>query len=94
MPSTRKDTKIPFLEEYPTEKLLGARLPTRSDVFRFFFYLHHVLSNSLAEAARTAVQAAKFFWVSAGIATKKDKQAQKDMLKINMIFKVCDKERI
>ena len=89
MPNTRKDTKIPFLEEYPTDELLGARLPTRSDVFRFFFYLHHVLGKSLNEAALTAVRAAKVFWVSAGIATKTEQQAQKDLIKINAIFKVC-----
>ena len=35
---TRKATIIPFLDLQPLEQLLGARCPTKGEVFRFFFF--------------------------------------------------------
>ena len=29
-------SKIPFLEEFPLENLVGAKLPTKRDIFRHF----------------------------------------------------------
>ena len=85
---TRKNTLIPFLEKYPLSALLGARLPTRSEVFQYFYHLHYVNGDSVTKAVQTAVDAAKAFWQTAGIKTKKDGYAQNDLKEIHKRFKV------
>ena len=85
---TRQATLIPFLEKQPICALLGARLPTREEVFRFFYHLHYVKGDSIAKAAQTAVNAAKVFWQTAGLKTKHDRLSKNDLLEIHKRFKV------
>ena len=57
---TRKATIIPFLDLQPLEQLLGARCPTKGEVFRFFFFfLRYTRSLSVDDALKGAVDAAR-----------------------------------
>ena len=85
---TRKETEIPYLGEQPLEQILGARCPTKSDVFRHFFYLRYTKNLSVSDAQQAAVAAARKFWSQAGIATKDDRYAIDDLAKIFDKFKV------
>ena len=85
---TRKITAIPILEEQPLTEILGAKCPTKGEVFKYFYYLRHCKSKSIAEATKTATKAAKVFWTQAGIVTKKDRFAAKDLQKICEEYKV------
>ena len=85
---TRDKTVIPFLGSQPLESILGAKCPTKEDVFRHFYFLRYEKNLSVAEAKKKAVLAAKVFWVEAGIATKKDVCAVRDLDKLFNEYKV------
>ena len=85
---TRKETEIPYLGEQPLEQILGARCPTKSDVFRHFFYLRYTMNLSVSDAQQSAVDAARKFWSQAGIVTKLNQYAKDDLAKIFEKYKV------
>ena len=87
---TRALTEIPLLNEQPLSEILGARLPTKSEVFRHFFYLRNVQDLTIGEAVKRAVQAAKPFWVQAGVTVKHDRCAINDLEKIITEYKVTN----
>ena len=86
---TRNICVIPFLNLEPLKEICGNKCPTKMDVFRFFFFLHYVEGETLASATKTVVETSKEFWSAAGIVTKKDEYAVKDLIKINKEFRVC-----
>ena len=75
---TRNSTLIPFLEEQPLEQILGARCPTKGEVFRHFFFLRYIRKVSVNEALQAAVDAARQFRTAAGITPKLDRYAKDD----------------
>ena len=80
--ATRKETLIPHIKEQPLDEILGAKCPTRGDVFRHFFFLRKTKNLSIAEAQKTAVNAAKRFWSEAGVSTKLEMFAIRDLISI------------
>ena len=85
---TRNITVIPFINVQPLKEMPTSKCPTKMDIFRFFFFLHCVRGESLGEAAKTAVKASKEIWTSAGITTKKEEHAIKDLRKIYQEYQV------
>ena len=85
---TRKETEIPYLGEQPLEQILGAQCPTKSDVFRHFFYLRYTKNLSVPDAQQAAVDAARIFWSQAGIMTKPNQYAKDNLAKIFEKYKV------
>merc|ERR1711954_503754 len=74
----KNSTLIPFLEKQPHEQILGARCPTKGEVFRPFFFLRYIRKVSVNEALQAAVDAARQFWTAAGITPKLDRYAKDD----------------
>ena len=88
--ATRKGTEIPHIEEQPLEEILGAKSPTKGDVFRHFWYLRFVKKLSTAEAQKNAVNAAKRFWTEAGVVIKSEVCAIKELAKMWNDYRVND----
>ena len=80
--ATRKETEIPHIGEQPLEEILGAKSPSRGEVFRHFWYLRFIKKLPTPEAQKIAVNAAKRFWTEAGVVTKKEDYAVKELSKI------------
>ena len=91
---TRKLTEIPILEEQPLSEILGAKCPTKGEVFKYFYFLRHCENKSVAEASKMAIDAAKVFWTQAGIVPKRDECAAKDLAKISAGYKVETNEQM
>ena len=85
---TRNSTEIPHIKQQPLPQLLGARCPTKGDVFRHFYYLRYVENQPVLQAQQNAVKAATSFWTSAGITPKKEEYAVNDLAKLFIEFKV------
>ena len=82
-------SKIPFLEETPLENLMGAKLPTKRDIFRHFW---HKKKNGLKEkdAVRETAKAVLRFWANAGLLGKKIDNVIKDINNWLNAYKVCN----
>ena len=85
---TRNSSLIPFINQYPLEEILGSRLPTQGDVFRYFYFLRHEKGLPPAEAQKKAVQSASVFWQEAGISIKKIEHGISSLAKILVEFQV------
>ena len=85
---TRNLTEIPHINQQPLQQILGARFPTIGEVFRHLYYLRCVQNQQLHVAQQNAVEAAKVYWMQAGVSTKKNEYAVTDLDNIWKEFKV------
>ena len=78
---SRQDLKVPFLDESPLEELKGAKLPTKSDIFRHYWYLHKVSGKQSKQAIRDAAKATLSRWQEANLQPKGLKSVIEDISK-------------
>ena len=87
---TRNITEIPHIHQQPLQQILGARFPTKGEVFRHLYYLRCIQNQPLHVAQQNAVEAARIFWLQAGITTKTNLYAVTDLEKLWNEFKVIE----
>jgi hypothetical protein len=84
----RKDFKISFLEEFPLEQLLGAKLHSKKDVLRHYFYHVNVLKKQRKEARKDSIISASSNWIKAGVTLKVPYVSENDLEKIAISYQV------
>ena len=85
---SREASKIPFINDLPLERLLGAKLPISRDVFRLFWHHHKKIGQTCSVAIRETAKAVSEFWKDAGIVPKKIDCIVKNVQKLVDSYKV------
>ncbi|KAG0712095.1 hypothetical protein GWK47_002152 [Chionoecetes opilio] len=59
-----------LLDKAPEPDILGARLPSREQVFLFFMYKHHVFKKTVPDSVSATSEKLKAIWGKAKLTTK------------------------
>ena len=67
---SRRAVAIPFIDEAPLEEIQGAKLPTKTDIFRHYWHHHKSLKKKSSIAVRDAAKSVMAAWTAAGLKPK------------------------
>ncbi|KAG0724518.1 hypothetical protein GWK47_040439 [Chionoecetes opilio] len=68
-----------LLNKAPEPDILGARLPSREQVFIFFMYQHHVFKKTVPDSVSATSEKLKAIWGKAKLTTKTDANIRKNV---------------
>ena len=87
---SRNSHQIPFLNEHLIEKLAGAKLPTKSEIFSHFWHHLKVLEKKPTIALHNCGKAVILCWEEAGLEPKLINNIVNDLSKWYLMHKVRD----
>ncbi|KAG0730173.1 hypothetical protein GWK47_028826 [Chionoecetes opilio] len=82
-----------LLDKIPEPDTLGARLPSREQVFLFFMYQHHVLKKTVPDSVSATSEKLKAIWGKAKLTTKTDANIRKNVKNLFEEYQALKKDR-
>ncbi|KAG0724183.1 hypothetical protein GWK47_041150 [Chionoecetes opilio] len=89
--TTRKQLKFGFLASFPT--ITGAKLPSRGDVLRRFFYAHKEEKKTVQQSAAEAAKEVLDFWTRARIPTIAETSVRRKITGLFDEWKILSKSK-
>ncbi|KAG0726283.1 hypothetical protein GWK47_036923 [Chionoecetes opilio] len=82
-----------LLDIAPEPDILGARLPSREQVFLFFMYQHHVFKKTVPDSVSATSEKLKAIWGKAKLTTKTDANIRKNVKNLFEEYQALKKDR-
>ncbi|KAG0726492.1 hypothetical protein GWK47_004318 [Chionoecetes opilio] len=82
-----------LLDKAPEPDILGARLPSREQVFLFFMYQHHVFKKTVPDSVSATSEKLKAIWGKAKLTTKTDANIRKNVKNLFEEYQALKKDR-
>ncbi|KAG0713997.1 hypothetical protein GWK47_001719 [Chionoecetes opilio] len=82
-----------LLDKAPEPDILGARLPSREQVFFFFMYQHHVFKKTVPDSVSATSEKLKAIWGKAKLTTKTDANIRKNVKNLFEEYQALKKDR-
>ncbi|KAG0721620.1 hypothetical protein GWK47_046114 [Chionoecetes opilio] len=82
-----------LLDKAPEPDILGARLPSREQVFLFFMYQHHVFKKTAPDSVSATSEKLKAIWGKAKLTTKTDANIRKNVKNLFEGYLALKKDR-